>query len=219
MPLENWLIYLAAVTLLSLTPGPNGLLALSHGARYGARQSCSTILGGTVGFILLMLASLLGLGGLLLASETAFLMLKLLGAGYLVYLGVRQWRADPEPMPGSKPGVMEGAMEEADRQVVSSSHRRRATEGFSVAISNPKVILFFMAFLPQFIDPQQPLMIQFMILATTFAVVEFAVELLLAMSAARVLGWFAHRRGMQLFNRLTGGMFIGAGALLVISQR
>ncbi len=206
MELDNWLIYLGAVALLSLTPGPNGLLALSHGARFGASQSCSTILGGTAGFVLLMLLSLLGLGGLLLTSETAFSLLKLLGAGYLIYLGVRQWRAASLPLTGST-------------SKNTSSHRRRAVEGFSVALSNPKVILFFMAFLPQFIDTQQPLLGQFLILASTFAVVEFAVELLLAMSATKVLHWFNDQRGMRLFNRLTGGLFIGAGALLLASQR
>ncbi|MEH6628171.1 MAG: LysE family translocator [Motiliproteus sp.] len=207
MALDNWLVYLAAVTLLALTPGPNGLLALSHGARYGARHSCSTILGGAVGFVLLMLLSLLGLGSLLLTSETAFATLKLLGAGYLIYLGIRQWRAAPLQI--TDPGATKAC----------SSIRRRAAEGFSVAVSNPKVILFFMAFLPQFIDTQQPLAGQFLILAATFTVVEFAVELLLAMSASRILAWFSHRCGMQLFNRVTGGLFIGAGTLLAISQR
>ncbi|MEH6473120.1 MAG: LysE family translocator [Halopseudomonas sp.] len=206
MALDNWLLYLAAVTLLSLTPGPNGLLALSHGARYGARHSCSTILGGTVGFILLMLLSLMGLGSLLLASESAFATLKLLGAGYLIYLGIRQWRAAPLQLTATA------------ENTTGPSKRRRAAEGFSVAISNPKVILFFMAFLPQFIDTQQPLLGQFLILASTFALVEFAVELLLAMSAVKILSWFNHRRGMQLFNRLTGGLFIGAGTWLAIGQ-
>lgn len=207
MALDNWLLYFGAVTLLSLTPGPNGLLALTHGARYGTRHSCSTIIGGTVGFVLLMLLSLMGLGSLLLASETAFATLKLLGAAYLVYLGIRQWRSAPLQL------------NDPTEANANTSHKRRAIEGFTVAVSNPKVILFFMAFLPHFIDTQQPLMMQFLILASTFAVVEFAVELLLAMSAAKILGWFNHRSGMQLFNRITGGLFIGAGTLLASSQR
>lgn len=207
MTLDNWLLYLAAVTVLALTPGPNGLLALTHGARFGARSSCWTILGGAAGFMLLMLVSLLGLGSLLLTSATAFALLKLFGAGYLVYLGVRQWRAPPLQLVGTTTARCR------------MSARRRAAEGFTVAIANPKVILFFMAFLPQFIDSHAPLAGQFFILATTFALVEVVVELLLAMSAARILGWFSHRRGMQLFNRATGALFISAGGLLALSQR
>ncbi len=207
MTLDNWLLYLAAVTLLALTPGPNGLLALTHGARFGARSSCCTILGGATGFMLLMLVSILGLGSLLLTSATAFALLKLFGAGYLVYLGVRQWRAPP--------------LQRVDTATSKDrlSATRRAVEGFTVAIANPKVILFFMAFLPQFIDTQQPLTGQFLILATTFALVEITVELLLAISAARILGWFSHRRGMQLFNRATGALFMAAGGFLAFSQR
>lgn len=207
MALDSWLLYLAAVTLLSLTPGPNGLLALSHGARYGARQSCSTLLGGGAGFVLLMLLSLLGLGTLLLASETAFAILKFMGACYLVYLGIRQWRLAPL------------ALQDTAAMKHCSSHRRRAAEGFCVALSNPKVILFFMAFLPQFIAPQQPLLGQFVILASTFVVVEFAVELVLALSAVRIIGWFSRHSAMHWFNRTTGGLFITAGALLIVTPR
>ncbi|MEH6823110.1 MAG: LysE family translocator [Motiliproteus sp.] len=207
MALDNWLLYLGAVTLLSLTPGPNGLLALSHGARYGARHCCSTLLGGAAGFVLLMLLSLLGLGTVLLASETGFAILKWAGACYLVYLGIRQWRLAPL------------ALQDPAAMKLCSSHRRRAAEGFSVALSNPKVILFFMAFLPQFIAPQQPLLGQFLILAATFVVVEFTVELLLALSAVRIINWFNQHRAMHWFNRATGGLFIGAGALLVVNQR
>ena len=93
MTLEHWLIYLVAAFGLSLTPGPNGLLALTHGMRFGLRRSVATLLGGVVGFLLLIAVSMAGLGALLAASEQAFTIAKWLGAAYLVYLGIRTWRA------------------------------------------------------------------------------------------------------------------------------
>ena len=93
MSLELWLVYCAAAIGLSLTPGPNGLLSLTHGACFGVRSTVYTVLGGAVGFFLVIAASLAGMGALLAASERAFTIAKWIGAAYLVYLGVKVWRA------------------------------------------------------------------------------------------------------------------------------
>src|SRR5699024_8870593 len=98
MTLEHWTVYLLAAIGLSLTPGPNGLLALTHGMRFGWRRSVATLLGGVAGFLLLIAISMVGQGALLAASERAFTVAKWVGAAYLVYLGIKTWRA---PVVGS----------------------------------------------------------------------------------------------------------------------
>ncbi len=95
MSLEIWLIYLVAAIGLSLTPGPNGLLSLTHGVQHGFRKTIATVIGGGLGFLVLIAASLAGLGALLAASEKAFTIAKWIGAAYLVYLGIRLWRRRP----------------------------------------------------------------------------------------------------------------------------
>jgi threonine/homoserine/homoserine lactone efflux protein len=210
MSLETWFIYLLATLLLSLTPGPNGLLSLSHGVLHGARRTLFTVLGSVTGFALLMGLSMLGLGALLMASETLFSLVKWLGACYLIYLGIRTWRAAPLALPHP----MAGGAEHRQRPA-----RLLFSQGFLVAISNPKVILFFTAFLPQFIDPTGSQGWQFLIMALTFTVTEFSVEMLLAGGAQRITPWLGRRGHMGLFNRISGGTFIGAGAFLLSMER
>jgi homoserine/homoserine lactone efflux protein len=110
MSLELWLVYVVAAIGLSLTPGPNGLLSLTHGACFGFRPTIHTVLGGALGFFVLVAASLAGMGALLAASERAFTITKWIGAGYLVYLGVRLWRA---PAPIVSLAAPEGGSREA----------------------------------------------------------------------------------------------------------
>jgi threonine/homoserine/homoserine lactone efflux protein len=93
MALHTWLIYLTAVIGLSLTPGPNGLLALSHGALYGHRKTLYTVAGGVIGFVVLIALSMFGIGALLQASANALITLKWLGGAYLIWLGIQLWRA------------------------------------------------------------------------------------------------------------------------------
>ena len=204
---DTWLLYAAATLVLALTPGPSGLLALTHGGLHGARRTAFTAAGGVAGFTLLIALSMSGLGALLAASERAFEAVRLAGALYLVWLGVRAWRSPP-PRPGAPAGGARG---------------RRAgslfAEGFLVALSNPKVILFFAAFLPQFLDPGRPLPVQFAVMAATFGLVEFAVEIALAAGSARLLPWLSREANARLFQRLTGGLFVGAGAALAVAGR
>jgi len=207
MPLDTWLLYLLATLLLSLTPGPSGLLALSHGARHGVRRALFTIAGGVAGFALLIAASMSGLGAILMTSGAAFDAVRWAGALYLVYLGVRTWRAPPQ-----RP-------EAIDPAALSRRATGLFTEGLLVALSNPKVILFFAAFLPQFLDPAGSLVVQFAIMAGTFVLVEFAVEAALAAGAARLLPWLSSERIARRFARATGTLFVGAGVALVAADR
>jgi homoserine/homoserine lactone efflux protein len=207
MSLELWIVYVAAAVGLSLTPGPNGLLALTHGARFGAARAAFTALGGVTGFLLLIAASLAGLGALLAASERAFTVAKWIGAAYLVWLGLRLWRAPPPSL-------------EAAREAADHADRRRSrlfAQGFLVAVSNPKALIFFAAFLPQFMVPGMPYWTQLAVLGGTFVVVEFLYELMIAGAAQRLAPWLA-RHG-RWFNRVTGCTFVGIGALLATTRR
>ena len=208
MDVQLWLIYLAAAVGLSLTPGPNGLLVLTHGMRFGWRRTLATALGGVAGFMLLLAASLAGLGALLATSEKAFEIGKWIGAAYLVYLGIRTWRA-PAPMLDRAIAATEVAAD--------PGWRRRFTEGFIVAVSNPKALIFFAAFLPQFMQPGVALWLQFLILGGTFGLVELVYELVVASAAQRIAPWLG-RHG-RWFNRLAGATFVGIGGLLAFSRR
>ncbi|MGE0313700.1 MAG: LysE family translocator [Lautropia sp.] len=215
MDLHLWLIYLAAAVGLSLTPGPNGLLALTHGMRFGWRPTLHTALGGIAGFMLLVAASIAGLGALLATSERAFEIAKWIGAAYLVYLGVRTWRAPPPLIDVAPAGPASG--DDGGASLAMPSARRRFAEGFMVAVSNPKALIFFAAFLPQFMQPDLPLWQQFAILGGTFGLVELAYELLIASAAQRVAPWLG-RHG-RWFNRTAGATFIGIGGALGVSSR
>lgn len=209
MDLHTWFVYLAAAIGLSLTPGPNGLLALSHGMRFGLGRATWTALGGVAGFMVLVAASLAGLGALLATSEQAFLVAKWLGAAYLIYLGIRTWRAPP-------PRVDVG-VDVAATQARTVSSPRCFIEGFLVAVSNPKALIFFAAFLPQFMVPGLSFMTQFLVLGGTFAVVELIYEVLVAGTAERIAPWLG-RHG-RVFNRITGATFIIIGGVLTRAQR
>jgi homoserine/homoserine lactone efflux protein len=207
MSLELWIVYLAAAVGLSLTPGPNGLLALTHGARFGAARASFTVLGGVTGFLVLIAASLAGLGALLATSEQAFTVAKWIGAAYLVWLGLRLWKAPP-------PSV------DAAHDAAGHADRRRSrlfAQGFLVAVSNPKALIFFAAFLPQFMLPHASYWVQLAVLGGTFVVVEFLYELMVAGFAQRLAPWLA-RHG-RWFNRVTGCTFVGIGALLATARR
>lgn len=205
MALHTWLIYLLAVVGLSLTPGPNSLLVLTHGALHGHRRTLFTVAGGTVGFTGLIALSMLGISALLQAASGALLALKLVGGAYLVWLGVQLWRSPPIQL---RPTAEQAAAGVAGRVLFR--------QGLFAAVSNPKVLLFYGAFLPQFLDPARELLPQFAVLATTFAVVEALVEYLLARLAHRVRPWL-ERTGRR-FNQVCGGLFAAMGVALPLSR-
>ena len=199
MQLDSWLVYLAAAIGLSLSPGPNGLLALTHGALHGRRKALFTISGGVLGFTLLIALSMFGIGALLQASATWLAVMKWVGGAYLVWLGIQVWRAPPVGLDVPASGA----------PACGASLFR---QGALSAVTNPKGLLFFAAFLPQFIDPARGLAGQFAVMAATFAVVEIATELFIASMAHRVSPWL--RRVGRRFNRACGGVFMAIGVAL-----
>jgi len=196
MELHTWLLYLAASIGLSLSPGPNGLLVLTHGALHGHRKTLFTISGGVLGFVIVIALSMFGIGALLQASVVWLTVLKWLGGAYLVWLGIQLWRAPPiEVRTGDGAGGRAG--------------RSLFNDGLLSAVTNPKAVLFFAAFLPQFIDPDRSLVVQFAIMASTFGVVEFLYELMVAHAAHRLSGLLG-RIGRK-FNRACGAIFVAIG--------
>ena len=199
MDFHVWLIYLVAAIGLSLSPGPNGLLALTHGALHGRRKALFTISGGAVGFTSLIALSMFGIGALLQASITWLTVLKWVGGAYLVWLGIQVWRSPPVSADVATPQESRSAW---------SMFR----QGALCAVTNPKGLLFFAAFLPQFIDPARSLFLQFVIMAGTFAATEILTEVVLASIAHRINPWL--RRVGRRFNQACGGIFVAIGVAL-----
>ena len=197
--LSTWLLYTAAALGLSLTPGPNGLLALTHGALHGVRRTLFTIAGGALGFTAVIALSLFGIGALLAASADLLTILKWLGGAYLVWLGIQVWRS---PALG---------VEQGPRATVVT-RTALFQQGLLAAVSNPKGILFFVAFLPQFLTTDYPLFLQFVIMTATFVGIEIIFEWLVASGSATiqpVLVRFGKR-----FNHIFGGLFMVIGVAL-----
>lgn len=206
MALETWIVYLFASAALCFTPGPNTLLALAHGASHGVRRSLFTSLGGAAGFALTIAVCMAGLGALLTTSTLVFTILKWVGAAYLVYLGIVTWRSPPLAVKTVLPGGQ-------------ARRRKLFSQGFMAAASNPKGIIFFAAFLPQFIDPDRSQALQFAILASTFVSIEFVLELGLAGSATRLAPWLGRSGFARWFNRITGATFVGIAGMLAVANK
>lgn len=197
--LDTWLLYTIAALGLSLTPGPNGLLALTHGALYGVRKTLFTIAGGALGFTIIIALSLFGIGALLAASAELLIVLKWVGGAYLVWLGIQVWRSPPLGM---------------DKSQTSTIITGTAVfqQGLLAAVTNPKGILFFVAFLPQFLTTDLPLFGQFVVMTITFVGIEILFELSVAAGSAKIQP-FLTRFGKR-FNHVFGGVFIAIGIAL-----
>jgi threonine/homoserine/homoserine lactone efflux protein len=206
MALHTWTLYLLAVLGLSLTPGPNSLLVLAHGASHGSRRTLWTIAGGALGFASLIGLSMLGIGALLQTTASALLVLKIVGGAYLIWLGIQLWRSPSIQLRPAETGAA----------VAHVRGRVLFRQGLLSAVSNPKVLLFYGAFLPQFIDPQRDLWIQFAQLAATFVLIEALVEFVIASLAHRVRPWL--ERSGRGFNRVCGVLFGAMGAALPLTR-
>ncbi|MGJ4893935.1 MULTISPECIES: LysE family translocator [unclassified Bradyrhizobium] len=199
MAFDTWLLFLLMSIGISLTPGPSGLLALTHGALHGGRRTLFTIAGGLIGFVLIIALCMFGIGALVQSSITWLVVLKWVGGLYLAWLGIKLWRSPPVAVDaGSEPAVASG-------QVLFR-------QGFLTAATNPKCLLFFSALLPQFIDPERSLAVQFGIVAVTYTATEFLTEVAIASAAAQVRPWLA--RVGRRFNQVGGGIFVAVGLAL-----
>ena len=206
MPLELWLAFVLASTILLVIPGPTVTLVVSHALAGGRRTGWATVPGVALGDLIAMTISLLGAGAVLAASATLFTALKLVGAVYLLWLGVRLWRADPaaEAFEGRAQPASQGAM---------------FWHAFVVTALNPKGIVFFIAFVPQFVAPGLPPLPQFLILEATFVLLAVVNAALWALLAGQLRARLRTPRLLRLVNRTGGGLLIAAGALTALARR
>jgi threonine/homoserine/homoserine lactone efflux protein len=212
MTLSTYLLFLPACFALNMAFGPNNLLSVTNGARHGVSAAMLAASGRLLAFASMIAIAGLGMGAVLAASEIAFNAVKWLGAAYLVWIGVRLLRSHIPAMPR--------AADSADTQgdPPRPSWRMLARQEFTVAIGNPKAILIFTAFFPQFIAPGAYAM-SYLLLGTTFLLLELVAIALYAQLGARMRKLARGGRAMRWFNRVSGGMMIGFGLLLAAMRR
>lgn len=201
MTFETWAAFCAASAVLLVIPGPTILLVVSYALGQGWRTALPMAAGVALGDFTAMTLSMLGIGALLAASATVFTVLKLIGAAYLIYLGVKLFRA--------------GGTLRAEPRTDTASAMKMAAHAWLVTALNPKSITFFVAFLPQFIDRHADFGTQMLIFEATFLALAFANAFVYALAAARVRRLAGNQRAIRLFNRTGGTLLVGAGIVTV----
>ncbi|MBL8708012.1 MAG: LysE family translocator [Rhodospirillaceae bacterium] len=197
MSWENWIAFAAASTVLLIIPGPTILLVISYALGQGWRTAFPMAVGVALGDFTAMTVSMLGVGALLAASATVFIVLKWIGAAYLVWLGIKLWRA--------------GGRLHAKARHDRSTARRMLGHAWIVTALNPKGITFFVAFLPQFIDPTSDFLTQMLIFESTFLLLAFANVMAYALLASRARSAIRNERVVGMVNRVGGGLLVSAG--------
>lgn len=208
MSFHTWVAFAAVTLAVSYTPGPNMLLSISTGLVHGVRHSWATAAGLLVSMWVLMTASVAGLGAILAASASLFLVVKWCGVAYIAWLGVKLLRSPPVVMGLS-----------AEQPAAPPDHRSLAVQAFGVGISNPKAIIFFTALFPQFIDPTNPFLPQMLTLAATFTAIELCMILSTASGAGTLAPWLSRGDRGRWINRVSGGVLLVAAALLASVRR
>ena len=207
MALETWLAFFVASWIISISPGSGAIYAMSCGLNHGFRRGFVGTVGLIAGIWTALAIVAVGLGAVLSASTHAFTALKWLGVAYLVYLGVKQWRAPPMPLATAGD---DGAQISAGALIA---------KGWAVNATNPKGIVFMMAVMPQFIDTTAPLLPQYLAIAATFAFTDFVIMAIYTGFAAKVLTYFKTETQMRLLNRIFGSLFVLAATALATFKR
>ncbi|MES2741634.1 MAG: LysE family transporter [Pseudomonadota bacterium] len=213
MSFATWITFVIAAGIIAVSPGSGAILSMSHGLSYGLKKTSATILGLQAGLLLVLFIAGAGVGSLLLASELAFNVVKTVGALYLIYLGVSQWRAKA----GQPGGAAVPAAPAAPAAIPSFG--KRALTGFLTNATNPKGIIFMVAVLPQFITSAAPLAPQLLILAVTMCTIDLAVMHGYALLAASMQRFFRDPRAIKKQNRVFGGLLVGVGTALFFVKR
>jgi threonine/homoserine/homoserine lactone efflux protein len=207
MTLEVWLAFALASAVLLAIPGPTVMLVVSFALGRGRESAWATVPGVSLGDLTAMTVSLAGAGAVLAASATLFTALKLAGAAYLVWLGIGLWRAAPEKLMPSRAGGRARGL------------RGMFWRAYVVTALNPKSIVFFIAFVPQFVVAQAPLMPQFTIMVATFVGLAAVNVALWALLAGEMRRRFERPGTMRWISRVGGSFLIGAGLLTAMARR
>jgi threonine/homoserine/homoserine lactone efflux protein len=203
MALDIWIYYVLAVLVLTASPGPSSLMCMTRAVTFGFGAGVYTALGSLTAITMILSLSFTGLGVIIASSELIFTIVKWVGAVYLIYLGVKSFTSKQENYEIIQPTKSN-----------KNALRGYFSSGFLVGASNPKAIMFFTALFPQFIDPSLALFPQYLIFASTFVVLELSWLLLYSYLGATSSKWLLANGRAKIFNRLTGGVCIGAGAML-----
>jgi homoserine/homoserine lactone efflux protein len=207
MELSTWLTFFVAAWLISLSPGAGAVAAMSAGLNHGFARGYVMSFGLILGIWTQVLVVGLGLGALIAASSLAFAVVKWLGVAYLVWLGVKQWRAPARPLVG------------ADADATGVSARGLILRGWMINAVNPKGTVFLLAVVPQFLDLSRSLAPQYLVIAATLALTDLVVMGGYTALAAKVLRLLKSPRQIKALNRTFGSLFVAAGALLALFKR
>jgi homoserine/homoserine lactone efflux protein len=203
MSFATWIAFVIAGTIIAISPGSGAILSMSHGLAYGVKKASATVLGLQLGLILVLVIAGAGVGSLLLASAFAFTVVKVVGALYLIWLGISQWRARAEASDVPTAGL-----------AIHPTFGRRVMTGFLTNATNPKGIIFMVAVLPQFIAQDAPLLPQLAILGGTMITIDTIVMHGYALLASSMQRWFRDPRAVKMQNRFFGTVLMVVGSLL-----
>lgn len=203
--MDNYLIYVGVAMATILLPGPAVILTINNSIQKGLLKSLSGILGIALAILLVAIISATSLGIVLASSAMAFNAIKIAGAIYLIYLGIKMFRG-------------KGAHHIHARNK-ESSLLKSFIEGFLVSISNPKAVIFFMSIFPQFIDVKQAYQPQFILLAVTFSLLVLVIHSVYALFACFAKSKLSSKKGSTALNKISGGVFVSFGIGLAASSR
>jgi homoserine/homoserine lactone efflux protein len=207
MELSTWLAFFAASWAISISPGAGAVAAMSAGLNHGFQRGYITTLGLVLGIWTQIVVVGVGLGAVVAASSTAFLVIKWAGVAYLVWLGIQQWRAPAVPL----------ATQAEDAPEVTA--RAMIFRAWVINALNPKGTVFLLAVVPQFLNLTQPLAPQYLVIAATLAFTDLVVMAGYTALAARVLRALKSESHLKALNRIFGGLFVAAGTLLALFKR
>lgn len=208
MSIETWLAFSAAAAIILVIPGPTILLVVSYALGYGRKTAAVTAGGVALGDLTAMTASMLGLGALLATSAELFTVLRWIGGAYLVYLGIKLWRAP----------IQTGPISDNDN-LPERKPNRIFLHAFMVTALNPKSIVFFVSFVPQFLDKRAPFLPQMAVMEITFVTLATLNALVYAFAADRARDFIRRAKVQRTVNRTGGALLISAGTVTAIYSR
>jgi homoserine/homoserine lactone efflux protein len=203
--MKLYLLFLLMATATVFSPGPGVVMTLTNAIRYGFKGTFGGILGISVGALIVAAISATSVGVILATSALAFSVMKYIGAAYLVYLGIKLWRAP--------------AFKFANAPTREAGMAKRFAEGLSLQVTNPKAIFFFLSVFPQFIDHAQPYLGQFVLLVLTYSALVVCIHCFYAFTAQRAKNWLMSERGGRTVNKAGGATFMLFGAMLATAKR
>ena len=203
--MQLYLLFILMATLTILSPGPGVLKSVTNSLNYGFKRAFIGVIGLSTGTFCVAVLSATSLGALLAASDTAFTVIKYFGAAYLIYMGIKLWRAP--------------AFEFKDAAKEAISNKKLFAECFIFQLSNPKALVFFLSVFPQFIEHDRSYLGQFTVLVLTFCLLLVLVHSIYALFAHKAKSWFTSAHGGRWANRVGGTAFIGFGLLLANAKK